>query len=352
MEMNGSDMHQALENIFSFVPTLILKSAVLLNIPDIIANAGPDASLSLHEIAAKLPTKTLSVHYLSRILAFLSARGVFIQTQATDNPSDLRYVLSSFAKRFYVKDNNPSTLVPLLLMHADPVIMASWHHLHECVLVQGCNGFEKAHGKDLWAYGKEEPRVNNLVNDSMSALTYLEMEQILNCYDGFKEVNSLVDVGGGKGTALAHIVKAYPHIHGINFDQPHVVQKAPTVPGIKNVGGSMFKSIPSTDAIFMKNVLVDWDDQSCERILENCYNAFPENGKFLLAEYMTREESKENESLDIVMDLVMNVLANGGKQRSEQEWRSLLQNSGFNVVKIVGLSGICGKEKFIEAIKK
>ncbi|KAH9319702.1 hypothetical protein KI387_021471, partial [Taxus chinensis] len=252
METNASDIHQALENIFSFVPTLILKSAVLLNIPDIIANAGPDASLSLHEIADKLPTKNCSLHYLSRILAFLSARGVFIQTQATDNPSDLRYALSSFAKRFYVRENNPSSLVSLLLFLADPVLMGSWHHLHECVLVQGCNAFERAHGKDLWAYGKEEPHVNNLVNDSMSTITYLEMEEILNCYDGFKEVKSVVDVGGGKGTALQHIVKAHPHIHGINFDQPHVVQTAPSIPGIENVGGSMFDSIPSADAIFMK----------------------------------------------------------------------------------------------------
>ncbi|GLJ19597.1 hypothetical protein SUGI_0354640 [Cryptomeria japonica] len=230
MEMVAAEMEHALEVIFSFVPTLVLKSAILLNIPDIIASAGANASLSLDEIAAKLPTESPNLHHLSRILTYLSIKGIFVQTQTSNNPSDIRYGLTDFAKRFYVRKNNPVSLVPLLLMQAHPVLMAPWHHLHECVL-QDCNAFEKAHGKDLWAYEKDDPAVNDVFNNSMSTLTVLAMGQILSCYDGFKEVKTLVDVGGGKGTALAHIVKAYPHIHGINFDLPHVVQTAPSIPG-------------------------------------------------------------------------------------------------------------------------
>ncbi|XP_057819947.1 bergaptol O-methyltransferase-like [Cryptomeria japonica] len=117
--------------------------------------------------------------------------------------------------------------------------MTLWHHLHECVL-QDCHGFKKAHVKDLWAYGKDDPLVKNVVNDCMSTLTDLDMEKIMSCYDGFKEVKTLVDVG------------------------------------IESVGGSMFDSIPSADAIFVKNVFKDWDEEKCEQILGNCHKALPE----------------------------------------------------------------------------
>ncbi|GLJ19609.1 hypothetical protein SUGI_0354840 [Cryptomeria japonica] len=348
--MGGGELEQALERIFSFVPTLVLKSAILLNIPDIIAKAGPSASLTLHEIALELPTETPNLHYLSRILTYLSTKGIFVQTQTSENPSDILYGLTATTKMFFVRENNPRSFVPLLLMHTHPVLMTSWHHLHECVL-QDSHGFEKAHGKDLWAYGKDDPLVNNVVNDCMSTLTNLAIEQIVSCYDGFKDVKTLVDVGGGKGTALAHIVKAYPHIHGINFDLPHVVQTAPSIPGIENVGGSMFASIPSADAIFVKNVLIDWDEDKCEQILGNCHKALPENGRLIVAENITMEGSMSNKSTDIVTDLVMIVVANGGKERSEKDWKRLLQKSGFSVVRMVEPPGPFSKLKIIEAIK-
>ncbi|GLJ19605.1 hypothetical protein SUGI_0354740 [Cryptomeria japonica] len=216
MAMGASEVQQAVENIYSFVPTLVLKSAILLNIPDIIANAGPNASLTLAQVAEKLPTKTPNLHCLSLILKYLSLRSLFVQTQTGENPRDAQYSLTDSAKRFYVRKNNPGSLVPLLLMLTHLVLMAPWQHLHECVL-QDCNAFEKAHGKDLWAYEKDDPAVNDVFNNSMSTITILLIGKILSDYDGFKDVKILVDVGGGKGTALAHIVKAYPHIHGLQW---------------------------------------------------------------------------------------------------------------------------------------
>ena len=58
-----------------------------------------------------------------------------------------------------------------------------------------------------------------------------EYKQGLECING-----SLVDIGGGTGAALAEIVKAYPHIKGINFDLPHVVATAPPYTGVTHLG--------------------------------------------------------------------------------------------------------------------
>ncbi|KAI4997754.1 hypothetical protein ZWY2020_053096 [Hordeum vulgare] len=47
-----------------------------------------------------------------------------------------------------------------------------------------------------------------------------------------------------------------PTIHeGVNFDLPDVFAAAPPIAGVKHVGGDMFKSIPSGDAIFIKKLL-------------------------------------------------------------------------------------------------
>ena len=70
--------------------------------------------------------------------------------------------------------------------------------------------------------------------------------------DGFDCIGSLVDVGGGIGTLVTEIVKAYSHIKGINFDLPHVVATAPKYDGVTHMGGDMFKAIPNADAVFMK----------------------------------------------------------------------------------------------------
>ncbi|GLJ55149.1 hypothetical protein SUGI_1183700 [Cryptomeria japonica] len=78
------------------------------------------------------------------------------------------------------------------------------------------------------------------------------MGRILDTYEGFKDLEELVDVGGEVGSTLNLIVFKYPHIRGRNFDQPHVVADAPQFLGVTHVGGDMFDSVPSGRAIFMK----------------------------------------------------------------------------------------------------
>ncbi|KDO38909.1 hypothetical protein CISIN_1g034578mg [Citrus sinensis] len=88
----------------------------------------------------------------------------------------------------------------------------------------------------------------------MACTTKITMKAFVSHYkvDGFNNIRSMVDVGGGTGTVLAEIVKSYPHIKGINFDLQHVIATAPTHEGVSHVGGDMFDAIPNADAVFMK----------------------------------------------------------------------------------------------------
>lgn len=56
------------------------------------------------------------------------------------------------------------------------------------------------------------------------------MNKILDTYEGCKEVQELVDVGGRVGWILNLVVSRYPHISRIKFDMPHVLDYAPHYP--------------------------------------------------------------------------------------------------------------------------
>jgi hypothetical protein len=65
----------------------------------------------------------------------------------------------------------------------------------------------------------------------MASSTTIDLSVLVREYEGFKDIKTLVDVGGGTGKTLESIISSYPHIHGINYDLPHVITDAPTIPG-------------------------------------------------------------------------------------------------------------------------
>ncbi|KAI3862897.1 hypothetical protein MKX03_014853 [Papaver bracteatum] len=160
-----------------------------------------------------------------------------------------------------------------------------------------CEGgfpFEKAHGVEIWDFALGNPQFNHLFNDAMRCTSEMIIKAVLVKYkDGFNGVESLVDVGGGTGTLIAEIVKANPHIRGINFDLPHVVATAPEQQGIEHVGGDMFVHIVEADAVIMKWIMHDWTDEDCVKILRNCHKAIAKNknGKVIIVDCVLRPDA-------------------------------------------------------------
>eukprot|EP01018_Ginkgo_biloba_P003980 Gb_35314 [translate_table: standard] len=343
--------------IFSLLPAMVLKSALRLGLPDIIARAGPGAVLSIKDIAAHLPTKTPNLDALSRILRYLSSIGIFTESIDANNglgeyaSSDIRYGLTHLGKSCFVIENNPLNLASYFLLHTHEVLTSAWNHFDDCVL-EGRNAFKKRHGKDFWAFAESDGDFNQLFNTSMVAVTSVLIRDILSTYDGFKDVNTLIDLGGGVGQALRDIVAAYPHIRGINFDLPHVIATAPTLPGIQHVSGNFLEdTLPRGDAFFMKHVLHLWDDNACHDILSNCHQALPENGKIIVAEEVMdvspqADPVESGKALDMVM---LGLMSGGGRERCERQWRKLFKGSGFQLTQIIGRKGCL--VKIIEAVK-
>ncbi|KAJ7126499.1 hypothetical protein O6H91_19G004900 [Diphasiastrum complanatum] len=321
------------EIIFGGVTSLTLRAMAMLGVPEILAQERPGASLSAAQIAARLPNCAHpNVDALDRILKYLAGRDVFQLTGSDEEPQyGLNHVSSCLV-------GNVGNLSPILFQQTHEVSLAAWNHLHEVVL-ESCEAFERGNGKPIFAYAREHPDYSRIINDSMACSSKCVMAAILKHYKEFTNLTSLVDVGGGVGTALSEIVFVYPHIKAINFDQPHVVGTAPSISGVEHVGGDMFDSVPSADGIFIKNTLMDWDDEKCIKVLRNCYKALPKNGKIMIVETIAKFCTKNGLSnkMALFADITMLAYTNGGRGRSEKQWRNLLVATGFTEIKIFEL---------------
>lgn len=311
---------------------MVLKSAIELDLLEIIAKAGPGAYLSPAEIASQLPTKNPDAPVIvDRILRLLASYSVLTYSLRTlpDGKIERLYGTAPVCK-FLTKNEEGVSLAALSLMNQDKVLMESWYYLKDAVL-EGGIPFNKAHGMTSFEYHGKDLRFNKVFNKGMSDHSTITMKKILETYKGFEGLKSVVDVGGGTGAVLSMIVAKYPSIKGINFDLPHVIEDAPSYPGVEHVGGDMFVSVPKGDAIFMKWICHDWSDEHCSSFLKNCYAALPDNGKVILAECILPVAPDTSLAAKGVIHIDVIMLAHnpGGKERTEKEFEALAKGAGF-----------------------
>ncbi|XP_050108426.1 caffeic acid 3-O-methyltransferase-like [Malus sylvestris] len=231
----------------------------------------------------------------------------------------------------------------MMALSQDKVVLDFWSQLKDAV-VEGGIPFNRVHGKQSYEYLGLDSRFNQVFNTAMFNLTTIVTKKILHLYKGFQKITQLVDVGGGLGVTICLITSKHPHIKGINYDLPHVIKHATSYPGVEHVGGDMFASVPSGDAIFKKLILHDWRDQHCLKLLENCYNAIPDDGKVIIVEALipvmpeTSTAVKSTSQIDVLM-MTQN---QGGKEQSREEFMALATGAGLVALNMNVLSVIFG----------
>ncbi|CAK9316030.1 unnamed protein product [Citrullus colocynthis] len=311
----------------------VIKCGIELKIGDAIESHG--GSITLSQLSSSLKCCPLLLH---RILRFLVHRGIFKEEKTTQS-----YSQTPMSR--LLTTTGPNSLAPLHLLESSPVMVAPWHYLSACLKAKGRQPFEMAHGMDLWSYAAANPSHSKLVNEAMACFARVVIlpAVLQRCGEIFDGVGCLVDVGGGNGTCLSILVKACPWIKGINFDLPHVVSVSQEYDGVQHVAGNMFDTIPKADAAFIMEVLHDWDDEECIKILKNCKEAIPEKtGKVIIVEVVIDENEEISKLSDIrlMMDMIMMTHTIKGKERTNKEWANVLQKAGFSRYTITPTSTI------------
>lgn len=321
--------------LHGYSKSMALKAICKLGIPDMLNRAGGDKFMSVDEIAKELPSDHVNTTFLTKILNATATFGLLAAKK--DDTAPKRYGLNALSS-LLVTENNPGSMAPAVIYKMHEVGQAPWHRFADAVLTGGYP-FSIAHGKNMWEKTKDDPDWNIVMKGAMTSISMLTIDAIVGKYEGFKNIKTLVDVGGGSGMVMREIVKKHPQIHGIVFDLAHTIAENPPMEGVEYVGGDMFESVPSGDAVFMKYILHDWDDERCIQILKNCMKAVPEDGKVILAENIVpEEENSPYKVFTAYLDLAMLAGCDGGMERTKKQWMKLLDDAGFARIQFVQLS--------------
>jgi ubiquinone/menaquinone biosynthesis C-methylase UbiE len=297
--------------------------AAKLGIPDLLAN-GPK---STDELAAVTKTHAPS---LFRVLRALVPFGIVSQND------DNRFAITPLSET--LRSDVPGSLRAFALTELGEEHYPAWGELLYSVRTGGI-AFDKAFGMPVWDFFAKNPENAKIFNDAMSGMTAQANEALHAAYD-FAGINTIIDVGGGHGSLITSILKKNPEMRGILFDSPQVIEGAKANiadSGVsdrcKLVGGDFFQLVPEGgDAIIMKWIIHDWNDEQSITIMKNCHRALPENGKLILVEAVVPEGDEPH--FGKFIDLNMLVMT-GGRERTEAEFRKLYEESGFRLTRVV-----------------
>ena len=209
----------------------------------------------------------------------------------------------------------------------------AWADL-DATLATGASAFDRVHGQTVWDWFEQHPDEREAFALAMSGLTVAHGPAIAALYP-FREVRSVCDVGGGMGTLVSELLLRHPHLLGTLCDVAGVLELARPVLARRGVSGrvklepgSIFEGVPPrSEAYVLKNVLHDWDDEACVRILSNCRRAMGEGARLLLAELIVEE--RDVDGLGPLSDAHMLVATCGGRERSAEELARLGRRVGL-----------------------
>ncbi|KAK4420577.1 Chavicol O-methyltransferase [Sesamum alatum] len=280
-------------------------------------------------------------HFVYRLMRILIHSGFFVRVF---DDEEERYWLTPAS--LLLLRNAPLSVALLVQLILDPVMTEPLDHLSEWLASEKHSSpFEMVHGRVLFEHVGQQPGLNDLYNEATSSDSRLLAHVLVRDYKQVLEgIESLVDVGGGTGTTAKAIADAFPDMKCSVLDLPHVVGGLEGTNNLTYVVGDMFENIPSADAVFLKWILHDWDDEECVKILKKCKEAISGGGKVIIIDMVVDADGTDinNEIIretHLFADIAVLAYYNG-KERTEKELAKLFFDAGFTTFKITPAFGL------------
>ncbi|KAF2136816.1 uncharacterized protein K452DRAFT_279374 [Aplosporella prunicola CBS 121167] len=298
-----------------------------------------ETPISAKELAAKCK---VDMPILVRLFRAVTPWGPFKET------GEMQYAHTEMSKAYL----NPGLRAVFTLMVDE--FMGPMARIHEFLKRDGFenklsithNPYEMYHqtgGKSMFDYLALIPDRFSRFNTSMSAqssglatIGTFHFEEELSKITNDEDSVAFVDIGGGKGHVINQIKAATPGLKGkfVLQDRQTVLDDIdhPT-PGITRMGHDFFKPQPikGARAYYFRRIFHDWPDNESRIILKHIVEAMtPGVSRLLLAEMVV--PNKGADALAAWMDQCM--LSFGGTERTERDWRSLLDSVGLELVKV------------------
>ncbi len=289
-----------------------------------VADALGDDVRSVDHLAAACQSDADALY---RLLRALAAIGVTEETE----PEHFR--LTAFGRPLR-RDVSNSAWAPVVFW-AD-LLADSWSLLTECIRT----GKPAAQVRDpnvpsRWA---QDPEASSIFRAVMGTAPAEDYTPIARAWD-FSRARIVADLGGGGGSLILAVMELNPHLQGMLVDlDPSIEAAKPRFANEKAsarcqlIASDLMQSVPAgADVYMLKHVLHGRRDADAITILKNCRAAIPDEGTLLIIEFILPPlVSHPDPYLEAHLMSDLNMLAvTGGRERSESEWKALLEAAGF-----------------------
>jgi hypothetical protein len=236
-----------------------------------------------------------------------------------------------------LRSDVPGSLRAWATMIGMPFRHRPWSELYAAIRTEG-SAFDRVYGTQLSDYLAEHSDDAAAFAAGTAALyTY---RNIVGEYD-FGRFSMIVHVGGGRGAVLAAILCANPHLQGVLFDSPTAVpgaedelSRAGVINRCRLVSGDFFGSaLAGGDVYLLTGMIHGSGDDQAVKILSSCRAVMAHTARLLIAETVLPGGSQP--SIGKLMDLQTLVFSDNGRLRTEAEFRALLDQAGFRLVRTV-----------------
>jgi hypothetical protein len=271
-----------------------------------VADALADGARPVAEVAAEVGADADTLH---RYLRALSSEGVFAEV-------DSGVFENTAASRKLAAGASWSAFAQLF---GD-----TWYR---AVADLDASGRKAFHG-DFWEWLAQHPKERALFDRAMEEGKERRVDHVAGV--DWRAGETVVDVGGGNGSFLLELFTRQPGLRGIVYDLPETTRDETRLAaaGIAFEAGSFFERAPQGDVYVLGTILHDWNDDRATAILRTIREHAPAGARVLILDSVVQpgNEPQGSKWLDILMLATLD-----GRERTEPEWRALIEGSGLRV---------------------
>jgi O-methyltransferase domain len=274
---------------------------------------------------------------LYRLLRALASIGVTEET----TPGHFR--LTSFGRP--LRRDEPQSVWAAVIFWAD-LLADSWSLLTDCIRT-GKNAAE-VRDPNIPSRWSQDPEAGSIFRAVMGTAPAEDYAPIARAWD-FSQAKVVADLGGGGGSLILAVLGLNPHLRGMLVDLEPSVEAAKLRFANESlssrcelISADLTQAVPpGADVYMLKHVLHGRQDADAIPILRNCRAVIPQNGRLLIIEFVLPPlVSHADPQLEGRLMSDLNMLAvTGGRERSELEWRTLLEAAGFVLVRVCPVGG-------------
>lgn len=233
-----------------------------------------------------------------------------------------------------LRSDHPASLRAWMRYKGMRSTVDAWGGLAESVR-SGRSAFEAVHGTSVWEWYTAHPDEQRVFASTMRQATEISARAIARAYP-WPDGAVVCDVAGGIGTLLSVIVaESRGQLRGVLVDSAGMITEAEhfladrgVADRIDRVEGDIFRAINTTaDVYTLKDVLHDWDDERCAKILTAVATSMPTGSKLVVVEYL-QPRNRPN-PFSPLLDLHTLTQRDGGRLRSLAELSALLNDAGL-----------------------